>query len=105
MARDSKTQIFYIDMGGVRYAWRAGKDAYKGLESALGVKKAKDTDNKLVFGSNSMKPARVRINLANKTSILRFADPGKVEDLIVKGTLNGKKFERQNINSVTLVQG
>ena len=92
-------------MGGVKYAWRADEDAYEKIAGALGVKKAKDTDNKLIFGSNSMKPARVRINLANKKSILRFADPGKVEGLIVNGTLNGKKYDGQNINSVTLVQG
>jgi hypothetical protein len=102
---EAKTQIYYIDMAGTKYAWRSAKDAYKDIEGPLGVKQAKDTDSGLVFGANSMKPVKVRINLANKRSILRFADPGKCEELVVKGSLNGKKYDGQNINSVSLVQG
>jgi len=97
-----KTQIFRIKLGTVNYAWRAAKEAYSSVQKALGVESAKDTDNNLVFGANSPKPARVRLNLANKKSVLLFADPSKIEDLIVKGTLNGKKYRGQNINSVTL---
>lgn len=104
MAKDSKTKIFVIDLKSIKYAWRAAKDAYKGIANELGVKEAKDTDNNLVYGSNQPKPVKVRLNLANKTSRLRYADPSKIEDLIVKGSLNGKKFDGQNINSVSVVQ-
>jgi CxxC motif-containing protein len=104
MPTDAKSQVYVIQLKSVNFAWRAKKDDYKGIANELGVKVAKDTDDNLVFGSNRPRPVKVRINLANKKSRIRYADPAKIEDLIIKGTLNGKKFEGQNINSVTVVQ-
>lgn len=105
MAKDSKTAVFYIKLAGTKYAWRAKADDYKGIDKELGVVKAKDTEDNLSFGIDRPKPVKVRINLANKKSIIRYADPQKIEPLTVKGTLNGKKYDGQNINSVTVVQG
>lgn len=104
MAKDAKTIIYKVKMGSFFFAFRAPADADKGLESGLGVIKAKDTDDNLALGSAN-KPPRVRVNLANGKSYLRFCDPGKLESLITKGTLNGKKYDGQNINSVRAVQG
>lgn len=71
----------------------------------MGVLVAKDTDDNLTFGANQPKPAKVRINLQGGKSVTRFADPSKLEDLLVKGTLNKKKYDSKDINSVTIVQG
>ncbi|WP_013320806.1 hypothetical protein [Gloeothece verrucosa] len=105
MATDSKTAIFYINLAGTKYSWRAKKDDYKGIDKELGVTLAKDTEDNLVFGVDRPKPVRVRINLAGARPIIRFADPQKIEPLTVKGSLNGKKYNGKNINSVTVVQG
>lgn len=104
MAKEAKTEVYVIKMGGVKYGFRAKSGAYKGIESELGVDKAKDTDNNVVFGSSN-KPPRVRINLANGKSAIRFCDPGKLEALITKGSLNKKKLDGQEINSVRALQG
>ena len=104
MAKDSKTKIWYIKLGSVKYAWRAKEEVYKEVAKALGVTKAKDTEDNLVFGANSPKPVEIRLNLANGRSPILFADPGQIEDLVVKGSLNGKKYRGQNINSVSIAK-
>lgn len=104
MAKEAKTQVWTIKMGDVNYAWRASEDAYKGIADSLGVKQGKDTDNNLVYGSDN-KPPRVRVNCANGQSFLRFCDPNKLESVIIKGSINGKKLNGQKINSVRAVQG
>ncbi|MEH2157401.1 hypothetical protein [Nostoc sp.] len=51
MATESKTQVYYINLGGtvgnvgaMRFAWRGKKDAYpKAVADVLGVVIAKDT--------------------------------------------------------------
>lgn len=94
-----------------KYAFRAPDDAYKGLESALGVIKAKEGEGGLVYGANSPKPARVRINFEGGGSTTRFCDPGKVEKVTIGGALNRKtvnisdRFRNKKISSVTSVQG
>jgi len=102
-AKESKTKIFFVELGKkkVKYAWRAAADAYKGIADALGVKEAADTDDGLIFGGRP-KPPKVRLSLANKTSVIRFCDPGKIEELTIDGTLNNKKYDGQNINSVSV---
>jgi len=101
MATDSKSDLYKVKMGGYSYAWRAPKNSYKGLEG-LGVSKAKDTDDNLAIGAN-VKPPRVHINLSNGKSVKRFCAPDKIESVLVKGSLNGKKYDGQNINSVRAV--
>jgi hypothetical protein len=100
---ESKSQIYKVKMGGLFFAFRASKNAYKGINAGLGVLIAKDTDDNLAFGA-AVRPPRVRINLANGSSIIRYCDPGKLEELITKGSLNKRKFNGQNINSVRIVQ-
>lgn len=110
MAAESKTQIYYIDLGGglanvgaFKYAWRARKGSYDNVESAMGVKKASDTEKGLIFGANSPKPAKVRINLVGRGSVTRFCEPDKLNSLTTGGALNGKKLKvrgvEYNINS------
>ncbi|KGF71619.1 hypothetical protein DO97_17460 [Neosynechococcus sphagnicola sy1] len=110
---DSVTTVWYCDLGGslanagsIRFAWRAKEDKYKDIAKALGVTKSKDTDKGLVFGANSPRPARVRINLGGstkKSSIIRFAQIDNLNDLVTGGSLNGKKYQGINIDSVSLI--
>lgn len=97
-AKDSKSELYKVKMGGYNYGFRAPKNSYKGLEG-LGVTKAKDTEDNLAIGAN-VKPPKVHVNLANGKSLKRFCAPDKIESVIVKGALNGKKYDGQNINSV-----
>lgn len=105
------SQVYYIKLKSVKYAFRAPKDAYKGLESGLGVIKAKETEDGLVFGANSPKPARVRINFEGGGATTRFCDPAKLESVTVDGKLNRKKVEiagrwrDKKISTVTSIQG
>jgi hypothetical protein len=114
MATQAKTQIYYINMGGTvgnlgafRYAWRARKDAYDNIGAGLGVVKAKDTDKGLIFGANSPKPARVRLSLADGTSVIRFCEPDKLSGVLTGGTINGKLVKvngkGRNVNKVDLL--
>jgi hypothetical protein len=104
MAKEAKTVIWTVKMGAIKYGWRADEEAYKGIADELGVEKAKDTDNNVVFGSSN-KPPRVRVNCADKKSYIRFCDPSKLEALITKGSLNSKKLKGSKINSVRTLQG
>lgn len=111
--------VYYINLGAgiggavspIKYAFRAPKDAYKGLMTAMGVKEAKENEKGLVFGANSPKPARVRINFEGGGSTTRFCDPGKVENVTINGALNRKKVEiagrwrDKKISTVTSIQG
>ena len=99
MARESKSSRYYIEMKTLKYGWTAPKDAYKGLESELGVKEAKDGDKGITYGGN-VKPPKVRLNLEDGKSIIRFCDPDNVEDVVVNDTLTGKKFNSKTICSV-----
>jgi hypothetical protein len=103
MAKEAKTQPYYVKMGGVKYGFRVSPDAYKGIEKELGVVKAKDTDNDVVYGADN-KPPRVNVNCANGRTYVRFCDPSKLEGLITKGSLNKKKLNGQEINSVRAKQ-
>lgn len=116
MATESKTAIFYINLGGTvanagafRYAWRAKTGSYDNIDKALGVVKAKDTDKGLIFGANRPNPTRVRINCAGSKVAYRWCEPDKVSSVTTGGTLNGKKIKingtQYNIDSVEQVNG
>lgn len=111
--------VYYIRIGAglggaiapFKYAFRAPEDAYKGLEKDLGVIKAKESEGGLVYGANSPKPARVRVNFEGGGSTTRFCDPGKLEAVTIGGKLNrktvniSKRFRNKKISSVTAIQG
>jgi hypothetical protein len=99
--------IYYVKLGPVKFAWRATDAQYPSdFLSALGVSKAKDTDDALVFGADSPRPPRVRINLkGSKPAIIRFCSPDKLESLTVKGSLNAKKYKGTDVDSVVVVSG
>ncbi|MDJ0575931.1 MAG: hypothetical protein QNJ65_12285 [Xenococcaceae cyanobacterium MO_234.B1] len=99
MAREIKSSRYYVEMKTLKYGWTAPKDSYKGLENELGVKEVKDGDKGITYGGN-VKPPRVRINLADGKTLVRFCDPDKVEDLVVNDTLTGKKYNNIVICSV-----
>lgn len=110
---------YYIKLGAgiggavapFKYAFRAPKDAYKGLLGELGVVEAKANESGLVFGANSPKPARVRINFEGGGSTTRFCDPGKLEGVTIGGKLGKKtvnisdRFRNKKISTVTAIQG
>lgn len=104
IAKEAKTVLWTVKLAGIKYGFRARKEAYDGIASELGVELAKDTDNNIVMGSDN-KPPRVRVNCADGKSYIRFCDPKKLEALITKGSLNNKKLLGSKINSVRALQG
>ncbi len=105
------------DVGSIRYGFHAPDDAYKSIASAMGVTKRKDTDKGIVYGCNSPKPTKVRINFkksaasavigkSNRGSTIRFCEPDKVGSLTLGGAINGKKVKvglfEYDIDSVML---
>ncbi|MBN4004747.1 hypothetical protein [Nostoc sp. LPT] len=118
MAKEAKSQVYYINLGGtvgnagaMRFAWRGNKDAYpKAVADELGVVIAKDTDAGLMFGANSPRPAKVRIGYTdangNSKSTIRFCEPDKIGAVTTGGKLNGKKIKiagkEYNINGVAI---
>lgn len=94
-----KSEAFYIDLGGIKYGWRAPKDSYKGLDKSLGVKKAKAKEKNLVYGADN-KPPRVRLNLEKGSPLVRFCDPDKIKSVVFDNELVGKKFDGREITSV-----
>jgi len=104
MAKESKTQIYYINLGGgiadlgaMRYAWRGAKSTYENIAPELGVNVAKDTDDGLIYGANNPRPAEVRIGYTDSTgsarSVVRFCEPDKLGSVTTGGSLNGKKIK------------
>jgi hypothetical protein len=117
MATESKTQVYYINLGGsvgnigaMRFAWRGKKNLYKNIADGLGVVLAKDTDTALMFGANNPRPALVRIGYTaadgSSKSTIRFCEPDKIGDVTTGGKLNGKKVwvagKEYNINNVSI---
>jgi hypothetical protein len=96
-------QRYVVDMDGVKYGFFASEDAYDDIADALGVDKASDTDNNIQYGSDN-KPPKVRINTKDGRSYKRFCDPDNLTGLITRGTLNSKKINGKDINSVRAVQ-
>lgn len=110
--------VYYIrlgaglaNIGAVKYAFRAPENAYKGIEKELGVIKAKEKEPGLVFGANSPRPAKVRINYEGGGATTRFCDPAKLESVTIGGSLNRKtvniadRFRNKKISSVTTITG
>lgn len=122
------TQVFYCDLGGgagdvgaIKYGWRANELSYDNIGAEMGVEKATDTTQGIVFGANRPKPIPVRINYrvgnasglfgsSNATrSVTRWAEPDKVGNLTLGGVINGKKIKigangaEFDINSVSPV--
>lgn len=112
--------VLYINLGSglkgtvspVKYAWRINNDPPSAaILKALGWVKAKEAEKGLVFGANSPKPARVRINFEGGGSTEAFCDPAKLEGVTYGGALNKKKWDvkgkffDRKISSVTAIQG
>jgi hypothetical protein len=117
MPKDSKSQVYYINLGGtvgnagsMKFAWRGKKTAYKNIAGELGVVFATDTEKGLMFGANSPRPALVRIGYidanGNSKSVIRYCEPDKLNGVNTGGKLNGKKVyvgdKEYNINGVTI---
>ncbi len=123
--KQGKYGVFFINMsqsvgkgengrsqgtGAFKLAWRAPVDAYpKEILTELGVNAVdeKKPEPGLVFGSNSPRPARVRINVQKKqgdsSSYTLFANPGQIPVLINGNALRGKPFKGGNITTVSLI--
>jgi hypothetical protein len=106
--------VLYTKLGKViKYAWRVAGDTLSGskVRAALGIIKAKEGEKDLVFGANSPKPAKVRINFEGGGSTESFCSPDKLTDVTVNGTMNKMtwdvegKFKNKKISSVTAIQG
>lgn len=95
--------------GAFKIAWRAPIDSYpKDVAKELGViaEDAKKPTPGLVFGANSPRPARVRINVkksqGKSSSYILFANPGNIPRLINGNVLKGKSFKGGTITTVSL---
>ena len=112
--------VLFINLGSglggavapIKYAWRTNNDApSKAIRDALGIKVAKENEKALVYGANSPKPARVRINFEGGGSTQSFCDPSKLENVTYGGAINKKKWDvkgrffDRKISSVTSIQG
>lgn len=96
----SRRDMISCQIGTNKLGFYVPKDAYKGIEAELGVKK--ETNNKgMIFGANKPKPEVVRITLENGKSYTRFCHPNKKVGLVYEGKLNGKQFKSSKISSVS----
>lgn len=117
MAKESKTEIYYFNLGGTvgnagafRWAFRVRKGTYDNIAGELGAVKAKDTDSGLLFKLDNPRPAQVRINYVDGSgqikSAVRFCEPDKLSSVTTGGKLNSKKIKiagkEYNINSVNI---
>lgn len=107
--------VYYIDIKdssakgkgeGIKFAWRAPSDTYPDdVAKELGVNKAKDEDGGLIFGMNSPRPVKLRINYSSKqgssSSALLFCDPSQLSHVLVGNSLRGKAFRGAKITSVS----
>ena len=76
MAGSKTYVVYYIDIkdseskekgGGIKFAWRAPSDTYPdNIAKKLGVNKAEDKTSGLIFGMNSPRPIRIRVNYSGK---------------------------------------
>lgn len=122
MAFGQNTAVHYCNLGGgvgnvgaVRYGWKCGEDKYDNIASGLGVVKATDKVQGVLFGANFPKPTVVRINYqADESggdkrggSATRFCEPDKLGGVLVGGNLNGVKIKirgtEREINSVSTI--
>lgn len=96
MAESTRSTLYRVPIGAINYAFKAPKDAYKNIDTFLGVAVAKDTDDNLVFGAQKPRPVRLRISYQitkdRNGSVIRFCSPDKVKDLLLKNELNKKKI-------------
>lgn len=107
-----------IDIGALKYQFRAPEDAYNDIGDILGVKKITDVD----FGvgkNNRFAPVKVRISYIFRAatsdipaiirSTIRFCDPDKVETVTIGRKLNSKKVtvaaKAYDINNVSVIGG
>ncbi len=98
-----------LGVGDFKFAWRAPVDTYpKEIAKALGIQIVDDKkpEKSLIFGANSPRPARIRINVKypkGKTkSFLLFAKTEKVPGLVVGSVLRNKKYKNGTITTVSL---
>lgn len=105
---------YYIEYdGGGKYAWEAEESKYKEIASIAGIKKATSSTKSMFFGANSPKPPRVRLNFEEggvggnvcRGSQMIFIAPDKLDDVVVKNKLQGKKSNGFKIKSARLPRG
>ncbi len=96
--------------GAFKLAWRAPIETYpKEIAAQLGVTAVDEAKPEpgLVFGANSPRPARVRINVqksqGQSSSYTLFANPQKIPALINGNVLKGKTFRGGTITTVSLI--
>jgi hypothetical protein len=114
---EPKSDLMICPLGGgignifaINFAFRCRKDAYKNIADDLGIAKAQDTDNGLVFGMNNPRPVTVRINYVDGAGVPkstnRFCQPDSVSNVTTGGSLNNKKVvvngQEYSITSVTI---
>lgn len=82
-----KSKTVYVDIDGVRYAWKMPNDTYTNTasdRSQLGIQDATAATSGLVFGASYPKPARasfVGISTTGANTFTTFVEPTKEDNL------------------------
>lgn len=96
-------QVYYMELGGSKFAWRAKPDAYNAIDSKLGVRKAQNNTAGLMFGTNNPKPVVVRISVEGGKSYMRYCHPNQVDAVCNRNQLNGTVFKGKKILDISTI--
>jgi hypothetical protein len=74
-ASSKRSDVLYVTINGINYAWSSAKSTLKFDSKSLGVKTAKVTDTDLIFGASFPKPGRASIRTDDGHIFSTFYDP------------------------------
>lgn len=123
----AKLKRYYVNIGGsvadlgaVKFGFRAPDYAYDDIGAGLGVVEIADNNRSgVIYGANSPRPVKVRIQFTrgglsgigdSSGSVVRFCEPDKLNDVLF-GSLNGKTVKTRDsllghaIDNVTIKGG
>lgn len=98
------TYFIPLNVGGstVKYAWDADDNKYQTIAADLGITAAGPGEPGLVFGANSPKPPKIRINFEDGGSQLVFCDPNQMAS-VLGGSVSGKTSNGRTISKAGVI--
>lgn len=87
-------KTYYVEVAGSKLAWTAEENKYKNIAGELGVKLANNSTTGLVFGVNSPRLPRIRLNFEKTGAAGASASPttGVTVNLAVGGGRPGSQI-------------